>query len=54
SLDAYMTTSKLIRQFHGKDIPIEMLNNMDSLHYRLNNYKESRKCFEKDISYLIC
>ncbi|CAF1568251.1 unnamed protein product [Rotaria sp. Silwood1] len=36
-----MTTSKLIRQFHGKDIPIEMLNNMDSLHYHLNNYEES-------------
>ncbi|CAF3702037.1 unnamed protein product [Rotaria sp. Silwood1] len=36
-----MTTSKLIRQFHGKDIPIEMLSNMDSLYYRLNNYEES-------------
>ncbi|CAF3924636.1 unnamed protein product [Rotaria sp. Silwood1] len=41
SLDAYMTTSKLISQFHGKNIPIEMLNNMDSLYYRLNNYEES-------------
>ncbi|CAF5065798.1 unnamed protein product, partial [Rotaria sp. Silwood1] len=41
SLDAYMTTSKLIHQFHGKDIPIEMFNNMDSLYYRLNNYEES-------------
>jgi RNA polymerase-associated protein CTR9 len=51
SLDAYMTASKLIRDLHGKDTPIEMLNNMGSLHYRLNNNDESRKCFEKGISY---
>jgi RNA polymerase-associated protein CTR9 len=51
SLDAYMIASKLIREFHGKDTPMEMLNNMGSLHYRLNNNEESRKCFEKGISY---
>ena len=27
------------------------LNNMGSLYYRLNNHEESRKCFEKGISY---
>ncbi|CAF2780986.1 unnamed protein product [Rotaria sp. Silwood2] len=51
SLDAYMMASKLIRDFHGKDTPMEMLNNMGSLHYRLNNYEESGKCFDKGISY---
>ncbi len=51
SLDVYMTTSKLIHEFHGRQI-IEMLNNMVSLHYHLNNYEESRKFFEKDISYV--
>ena len=51
SLDAYMTASKLIREFHGKDTPMEMLNNIGSLHYRLNNYEESRKCFERGITY---
>ncbi|CAF1180570.1 unnamed protein product [Rotaria sordida] len=51
SLDAYMTASKLIRDLHGKDTPMEMLNNMGSLHYRLSNNEESRKCFEKGISY---
>ncbi|CAF0876803.1 unnamed protein product [Adineta ricciae] len=51
SLDAYLTASRLIREVHGRDTPIEMLNNMGSLHYRLNNYEESRKCFEKGISY---
>ncbi|CAF3361322.1 unnamed protein product [Rotaria socialis] len=51
SLDAYMTASKLIRDMHHKDTPMEMLNNMGSLHYRLNNYEESRKCFEQGILY---
>ncbi|UJR10596.1 hypothetical protein I4U23_014793 [Adineta vaga] len=51
SLDAYLTASRLIREVHSRDTPMEMLNNMGSLHYRLNNYEESRKCFEKGISY---
>ena len=51
ALDAYMTASKLIREFHERDTPMEMLNNMGSLHYRLNNYEESGKCFERGISY---
>ena len=46
-----MTAAELIRNLHGKDTPIEMLNNIGSLHYRLNNLEQSRKWFEKGIEY---
>ncbi|CAF0835802.1 unnamed protein product [Didymodactylos carnosus] len=49
ALDAYLTASKLIRETHGVDTPVEILNNMGSLYYRLNNYEESKRCFEMGI-----
>lgn len=51
SLNAYLKASKLILDNHHRDIPMEMLNNMGSLHFRLNDYEESRKCFERGITY---
>ena len=46
-----MTAAALIQNLHRKDTPIEMLNNIGSLHYRLNNHEQSRIWFEKGISY---
>lgn len=51
SLDAYRKAAQLIREYHDKDTPMEMFNNMGSLHFRLNEYEEARKCFEKAITY---
>ncbi|CAF0874480.1 unnamed protein product [Didymodactylos carnosus] len=46
SLEAYLTASKLIHETQEIDTPVEILNNMGSLYYRLNNYEESKRCFE--------
>ncbi|XP_023019050.2 RNA polymerase-associated protein CTR9 homolog [Leptinotarsa decemlineata] len=47
SLQAYETAMQLLKKNVQSEIPVEILNNVGALHYRLNNLEEAQKYTEE-------
>lgn len=50
ALEAYGTSSNLLREKVQADVPPEILNNVGALHFRLGNMKEAKVCLPYFIS----
>lgn len=44
ALEAYGTSSNLLKEKVQADVPPEILNNVGALHFRLGNLKEAKVC----------
>jgi RNA polymerase-associated protein CTR9 len=48
-LAAYATASKILKDKVQAEIPVEILNNVGALHFRLNNLQEAKQYLEQSL-----